>query len=198
MNKKLRLLSVAVALAFAGAVHAQTAVVQSVNNLFNKGATYSASGTETLAATPTDVFVIEGSATKTIYVRSFEVSCVKTTAGQAVVNLIKRSVANTGDSIAVTPVPLDGNDIASVAAVRYYSVNPSALGSAVGTVSRKYMTFPAPATAGWGSLIEQWLWGTTMDRYLTLRGAAQSLAINMGGATLTGAVCTYNATWIER
>lgn len=194
--RKLRLLAGLAAVAFAASAFAQQAVVQSVNNIFNKVATYEGSGTETLAGTPTDVFLISGSATKTVYIKSLDVSCVKTTAGQAIVNLIKRSTANSGASTTVTAVPLDSADVAATAAVRYYSVNPTP-GSAVGTISRRYMTFPAPATAAWGALPEVWNWGQAQDRYLVLRGTGQSLAVNMGGATLTGAVCTYSIKWME-
>jgi hypothetical protein len=197
---KRKFLHLALAAAFAvsaSAAFAQTGVVQSINNLFNKAATYSASSSQTLAATPTDVFLLPGSANKTIYVKSVEVSCVKTTAGQSSVSLVKQSTLGSGAAVSVTPVKMDTNDVASDVAMSFFTVNPTS-GTDIGVVASGYITFPAPATAGFGSHIHRWFFGDQIDRYLVLRGANENLVLNMGGATLTGAVCSYTVTWMER
>jgi Tfp pilus assembly protein FimT len=83
---------------------AQTATVPSVNSLSNRAATYRAviTGIAT-ASTPTDIFRISGSATKTVYIKRISVDGVKTTSGTLLVNLIKRSTANSdGTTVAIT------------------------------------------------------------------------------------------------
>lgn len=197
MNKKLRLLAGAVALAFAGAALAQTAVVQSVNNLFNKGATYHVAAKNfTLAATPTDVCILNGSATKTVYVTKVSVSGLKTTAGLSQVTLFKRTTANTGGTaVAGTEVAADTANAAATAAFQHYTANPT---PGTGTIIySNYMLFAAPAGTTDGVMREVFF-GDKMNQFAVLRGVAQGLAVNLDGATLTGGVFNCSFEWVER
>ena len=67
---------------------------------------YAATALLASAATPTDIAILPGSASKTILVTKVIVSGTKTTAGLVDVLLIKRSTANSGGtSAAMTAVP---------------------------------------------------------------------------------------------
>jgi hypothetical protein len=200
MNKKLRLLAVAAALAaVSSAALAQTAVIQSLNNVVNRAATYSAvAAAFTLAATPTDVCILNGSATKTIYVTKVSVSGLKTTAGLSQVVLAKRSVANTGGTaVAGTEVPSDSSDAAATGTFQHYTANPTP-GALVGNIYQNYMLFAAPAGTTDGVMREVFFSGANMTKPIRLSGVAEGLAVNLAGATLTGG--TFNCTfeWIER
>lgn len=158
--------------------------------------TYSATSLNiATVATPTDVFTITGTATKTVRVTKIVMSGTQTTAGVISVRLIKRSTANTGGtSAAATAVAHDSNNAAATATVLSYTVNPTP-GTAVGDVrSEKYLV-PAPATVGGTALI--WDFGDQSGQHVVLRGIAQVLAINLNSVTLTGGSLTFYVEWTE-
>lgn len=194
---KRKLLVLAAALAFAAPVFAQTAVVQSLNNYQNRGQTYiAASKAFTMAATPTDACILNGSATKTVYVHRVSVSGVKTTAGLSQVTLFKRSVANTGGTaVAGTEVALDSGNAAATAVYQHYTANST---PGTGTIIySNYMSFMAPT--GISDVQPHVIgFGAGMPQYVVLRGVAQGLAVNLDGATLTGGVLNCVFEWSER
>jgi hypothetical protein len=149
------------------------------------------------AATPTDIFTITGSATKTIEVTKLSLNCTQTTSGLINTLVIRRSTADTaGTAVAATVVPLDSTNAAGTATVNAYTANPT-LGTIVGNVrSRKLLATGAAGTAGItdGDLVGFEL-GTQL---LTLRGTGQVLAINLNGTTLTGGNCVAYAEWTEK
>lgn len=161
-------------------------------------ATYSASITGLVAATlATDVFTIYGSATKTIRITGILVSGVQTTASQANVLAIKRSALNTGGtSTAPTRVPYDSQSAAATATVLAYTANPSALGAAVGTLSTRRLFVPGAATASDAQGLEI-KFGEAQQQMVTLRGAAEGLAINLNGVTLAGNSFNITIEWTE-
>lgn len=187
---------------FASAAFSQTATVNSLSNITNKGATYYASSTYTLVANPSDFFVIGGSATKTVYVKSIEASCTLTTAAQFPLYLVKRSTATTVVSAtAVSAVPADSSDGAATATVNSYVSGTAAdptPGTVVGNIAVETMSLLAPGTAGGGRSLFKRDFGTGMDRYIVLRGTAQNLALNFADAATTGAICYVAVSWIER
>lgn len=156
--------------------------------------TYSAAANVATAAAATDIFTITGSATTTIYVTQVIVSGVQTTAGLQDVQLVVRSTADTGGtSGAVTAVPHDSADAAAAATVLAYTANPTT-GTAVGTIRRGYVP-----VAGATSVVNPLVifdFGKR-GRALTLRGIAQVLAVNIGGATLTGGAFDISVEWYE-
>lgn len=174
-----------------------TASTISVQQTDNTTATYSASAiTFTLAAAATDVFVIQGSGTKTIKITRLEFA-VTTTAGSGALisaSWIKRSGANTGASTVATNTPHDSNNAAATATVTFYTANPSVLGASVGAIrairAEAYNTSTAPTYT-------IWTFGDRPGQAIYLRGTSQYLALNFGGATVTNGIACINIEWTE-
>lgn len=157
-------------------------------------ATYSAaiSGLTTVALT-TDFFTITGSATKTVKITNIGISANGSAGANVNLSLIKRSAANTGGtSTSPAVVPHDSNDAAGTAVVRAYTVNPTVLGTVVGTVRVVEQFVSGVVTAGSG--VVEWDFGIRPAKPIVLRGVAQVLAVNLAGVTVTGG--SYNV-WVE-
>lgn len=148
------------------------------------------------AASATDVYNIQGSATKVIKISKIKVSGT-TTSGSAIkltVSLIKRSAANTGGtSVVSTNVPYDSTNGAATAVLRHYTANPSALGAAVGTVRSETLAITASGLTG-GVL--EWNF-TDGGQHVILRGTSEFLSINFNGTSITGAVISISVEWSE-
>ena len=133
------------------------------------------------AATPTDILVFRGSATKIIRVKSILIMGTAAAASNIIVNLIRRSALNTGGTTA--PVPLvsrdSTNDAATCDATRY-SANPTGLGTAVGVVDGGRLNLAPAANGSIDRLLFQYAW--QMDQAFVLRGVSEFLAVNLGGA----------------
>lgn len=169
--------------------------------------TFCASSTFTPAATPTDLVIIEGSATKTVRVLSMKITTTNTAAGSQQFFLIKRSAADTtGTFVAATQVPLDStNSAGSVNRVGHFTANPGALGAAVGTLNTLRVASPAAVPASFAGVKEDagvemidWMINSLLDQPPVLRGVAQTLAINFNGAALVaGQTHAYRVCWME-
>lgn len=168
-------------------------------------ATYSARFTTYAGyATPTDMFTLTGSATKTILITSAVMNIQATTGAPAVVSLIKRSTANTGGtSTPATAIPYDSQNAAATATTNLYTVAPT-LGNTVGTLIDIYgnMTVAVTASPGAFSLIAATRMPTSsvvdIRQAITLRGINEVLAMNWGGAALpTGFVASGYFEWVE-
>lgn len=158
-------------------------------------ATYSSSFNVAAAAAATDIALIGGSATKTIYITKLIISGVQTTAGLPDISVVKRSTADTGGTSTVqTNVPHDSNDPAASASVLAYTVNPAALGTSVGSIRRGFLP-----VAGATSVVNPVVTFEFGDKgkAIILRGIAQQLAVNLNGATLTGGSFDINFEWYE-
>lgn len=176
---------------------AQTATVPSVNSLSNRAATYRAviTGIAT-ASTPTDIFRISGSATKTVYIKSISVNGVKTTSGTLLVNLIKRSTANSdGTTVAITEHPLDSGSAAATAVAVGITANMTVgTGVIIGSQRVAWLSNTAAATPK----AAKWEWGDWgPNSFVVLRGVAQGLAINLDGVTQTGGSANVEVEWME-
>jgi hypothetical protein len=168
--------------------------VEIVANYEKRARTYSASTSVAAAAAATDIFTLTGSASATIYVTRVIVSGIQTTAGLADVQLIKYSTADTGGtSGAVTAVPHDSLDAAATATCLAYTANPTT-GAAVGTFRRGYVP-----VAGATSVVNPVVTFDFGDKgkAVILRGIAQLIAVNLGGATLTGGTFDISIEWYE-
>lgn len=154
------------------------------------------SSDNTPAATPTDVFTITGSASKTIRIKKIVLGGKAGTAGHFVWLLIRRSTANTGGtSTAPAGLKHDTNDPTAAATLALYTVNASPLGTTVGTV-RGGRLFHNLATAQPDRLV--WDFSTNQDKALILRGATDILAINGAGGTLpASATLDIEIEWEE-
>lgn len=160
-------------------------------------ATYSAAATFTAVATPTDVFTITGSGTKTIKVSEIGINGTNTGNTNILINLIKRSSANSaGTPTTATAVPLDSSDAAATAVVRSYTTNPT-LGTTVGSIRVDYAFFPTLASTNAGTSIAH-DFGVDNDKAPTLRGTSEVLAVNLSGVLITGTTSlSIDITWTE-
>lgn len=155
-------------------------------------ATYAfARSTFAIAATPTDVAIINGSATKTVRITRIEIDalCTAATAGALEVQLVKRSAANTGGTSTGSPtgVAYDSNDPAPTSSVTCYTANPSALGTSVGIVrDSKIVPVLSPFTATDFPQHDKLIWdfGNRPEKALVLNNANEGYAINLVGATI--------------
>jgi hypothetical protein len=162
--------------------------------------TYQASVTGLVtAASATDFFTIQGSASKLVTVLNVECYGTASTAATADILMIKRSTANlTGTSTSPTAVPVDSNSGAATAVVKAYTVNPGTLGTAVGTLRAAKMALPLPATGAVLQRLQFLLGDGPFEQPVTLRGVAQTLALNGNAATLgTGAAVSCTVVWTE-
>jgi hypothetical protein len=149
------------------------------------------------AATPTDVLVLQGSATKTLKVKRVVLSGESTAAAQMTVSLIRRSAADTaGTSTSPTPAKADNSDAAPTGVIKLYTANPTGLGAAVATiVSRRLGLNP---TGGLPAAPVEMSFGVRNDEPIVLRGAADFLAINLGGAAVpAGGKIDIAIEWTE-
>ncbi len=146
-----------------------------------------ASITYSATAAPTDVWTITGSATRIVRVHRVIFSGTQTVAGNInTVTIKKHSVANTaGSSSSVTCVPVDSSQIPADATVKIYTANPTVDATAQ-VIWQQGVLVPAPATAVPGVILDFDFTQLLNGKPITLRGIAQELSINMGGALPTG------------
>lgn len=149
-------------------------------------ATYSAgTATFTPPATPTDFFIINGSASKTVRILSLNITATQTTAGVNTFYLIRRTTANSGGTaVSTTVVKHDTNDANPTATLQHYTANPTT-GSSSGFLRTLKLTTPAPASVV--SPVTYELLPLDLKGYpkpITLRGTSEGLAINFNGAAL--------------
>lgn len=147
------------------------------------------------AALATDIFTIIGSGTKTIRIKKVRVSGT-TTSGSPIkvtIRLLKRSTANTGGtSSIVSAVPHDSTSAAGTSVARSYTANPTTLGTLVGAVRAQSTSVQA---AGMPDMVK-WNFHDG-GQPIVLRGAAENLAVNFGGVSITGPVISVYVEWEE-
>lgn len=154
------------------------------------------------ASSATDIFIIGGAANSVVRINRIEITATSTAATSAAldVQLIKRSTAaGGGTSTAPTAVPHDSNNAASVAVLAAYTANPTT-GTSVGTLrSQKLIQTLATQTATDFPLIDHLSWEFgSKGQPITLRAAAEQLAINLNAATATAtASFDISVEWTE-
>lgn len=151
------------------------------------------------AASATDIFAITGSASKTIRILSVGVGGTTSAGSGITVNmtLVKRSSADTaGTSTTLTNVPYDSANGAATAVVKAYTANPT-LGATVGSVLADRLSLPTAGAGGQGGNAAVYNFGNRPGQSVVLRGAAEQLCINLGGATITGPSLTAFIEWTE-
>ncbi len=164
--------------------------------------TYSATTANfTPAATPTDLCVLTGHASNTVKVLDARIGGTATASTVVDIFLVRRSTADTlGTFVAATVVPHDVVDTSVGPVLGHYTANPT-LGSLVGNLTHRKVTFPIGATAvsNVNEPLLPTLFPSAASKPIVLRGPAAQLAINFNGAALpAGAAnwfCTF--TWIE-
>ena len=147
-------------------------------------------------ATPTDFILIQGSATKIVWVKRIYLAGAATAAGTMPVQLAKRSTAGTVGSAALTAVaavPCDSADDAATGVVSTVgTANYTTLGTLTGYVAAGRLQMTALAT-GLAAVPVVWdLSAAGEHRGVALRGVLQHLGINLAGAAIpSGGVIDY-------
>jgi hypothetical protein len=169
-----------------------------VSQLDGRRSTYTAyTAAFTAATTATDIFTIQGSATKIIRILRVEIYVTQTTAAAGNIFLIKRSAANTGGtSVAATRAPFDSVSAAATATVQHYTANPTALGASVGNIRAFRGIVPAPTTVI-NNPVASWEFGTKSGSAIVLRNINELLAVNLSGVTITGNSFIIGCEWTE-
>ena len=147
-------------------------------------------------ATPTDVIVITGSATKTVWVKRIRITGAATAAANMPVTAVKRSTIGTVGSAVLTAVAAakcdstDGTASGVVSTVG--TANYTTVGTTAGNVGAGRLQMTALTT---GLVIVPLEWNFAQnrtDRGIALRGVAEMLCINLGGTALpSGGVIDY-------
>ena len=162
-------------------------------------ATYSAAITGLVAASSaTDIVYITGSATKTIRITRINIGGRATSAASADVQIIRRSTANSGGTCAaMTLVQHDMNTAAPTATVSSCTANPT-LGSTTngGTLRDKQLFLGNLSTSAPGA-DAQFLFADRASSTIVLRGAAQTIGINLNGVTYSGNLMDVDIEWTE-
>lgn len=156
-------------------------------------------------ATPTDLFSIFGSGTKTIQIVAVGIAIQSTAAALQTIDFIKRSAANSGGTpTALTAIPLDSADAAAAAALNTYASAPST-GSSVGTLDEVMLSSAtlttAPSFISFGGFFGGGISPVnvaSLQKPITLRGTGEGLCINYKGAALTaGFLAQVKIVWVE-
>lgn len=209
------LLSAIALLAFAGGAKAQCIGVGGVNNVPQPGivcaqdsvvSTYFVNSIGIVpAATPTDIFCLTGSATRTVRVKQIRVSGTAGTAINITTYLMKHTVANTGGTAASTEAtglptitPADSGFAAATATATAYTANPTIDASRV-FLSSQTMFLPVTSTAV-ASVVAGWNFDAPSSfSPLVLRGIAQQACINYNGVTTpSSGVVTVSMIFTEQ
>lgn len=159
-----------------------------VNQDGQKASYFVGLGANTPAATPTDVAILTGSATKIIRVTRVRLSVQATAAGVIQYDLVKRiagtqSAVNTAFAANTHAGLMDSGDAASTVITAglagVYTANPASLGTLSGIYDSATITMPAN-----GTTVIEWKFCDRPARCPVLRGTTQLMAINGAGHTL--------------
>jgi hypothetical protein len=149
-----------------------------------------------VATTPTDVFTIAGSATKTVRITYISVSGTENNATVRDIQLLKRTTANSGGT-STTPeiVEHDSNSAEATAVVTAYTANPS-LGVLEGVIRSGKLSIPATNLTGAADRLV-WTFGDRPSQVLVLRGISETVAVNLNGVTMSTPSFNLVIEWTE-
>lgn len=137
----------------------------------------------TVASSATDIFIFNGSATKTVVITGIYVSGYSTAASAYELFLVKRSTADTGPQAATaTAVPMDSADAAATATLHSYTANPTA-GTSVGNMADKILSLSVLATNVVTNIVTPFWQPLASEKPIVLHGTAEGVAISGGGTS---------------
>lgn len=147
----------------------------------------------TPVAAPTDIFMIQGSATKTVRIKRIAIYGESTAAGSIGLQLIRRSTQfATQGTATFTPIAaalhdtLDASTPATAVVSYIQTANLTAVGTANGILDIAMLTFGNAGAVPLNSVI--WEFSTRNDKPIILRGLTDFLFIGgFGDALPTGA-----------
>jgi hypothetical protein len=164
----------------------------------NAAATYAAAWTALApASSATDIAVLSGNATNTVVVTRAFVQCTQTTSGTFTVRFLIRTTADSGGtSSTITGYTFDQNNsnTTAVSTVLTYTANPTVNDGTNRLIDSQLITAVSTSATSPNDFA---LWQPRMGQSVILRGTAQQLAINLNGATVSGASCNGSFQWIE-
>lgn len=148
--------------------------------------------------TPTDAFVIEGVAGKTIRVWRVFLSTVQTVAGINTWFLNKHSTANAGGTpVSTAKIPHASGQASSTALVQHYTANPTP-GTSLGSIGTFRLNSPTVTTAGLGNSDLMIDFVSTIGFPIVLQGPTEGLVWNLAGAALpAGLSVVAGVMWTE-
>ncbi len=147
-------------------------------------ATYRPAFDVTGYTTPTDLWQLCGSATKTVKVRYIRLSGTATTATSSDIILVKRSTADTGGTpTSITLTSSDSQNAASGASLVTFAAAPT-LGTLVGAFDDQQLTMPPPTSSTPAVTYLPFEFGARGEQPVVLRGVAECIALNFQGAAL--------------
>jgi hypothetical protein len=150
--------------------------------------------TWTLASAATDITALCGNASNTVIVTGLTLSCTQTTAGNITVQVVKRSTKFTGAWSTMTAVGMNSNYAVTNSTAVFFTANPT-VGTLLAPIDAVKIGAMAAATATANDIyISPADW---RNKALALNGAAECVAVNLLGATVTGGACSARWTWIE-
>lgn len=149
-----------------------------------------------VAANPTDIFTITGSASKIIRILYASVIATRTNSGNFELVALKRSTANSGGtSTSVTAVPHDSNFPAATATALAYTANPT-LGTLVGNLSCD-KPFAPSSTNNDGGELSEFIFAEQGGAQIVLRNTSQVFAINLNATSVAGGTFSITVRWTE-
>lgn len=152
----------------------------------------------TYAANGTDIFTITGSDTKVCRIKHISVDGNAQATVTRTVSLLRRSSPNIGGVSVILPgIPFDSSNAPSTAVVRYYTANPTTLGTLVGTMHNEKLVI---AAAGANTIEDKLEFGTidaTTMQDITLRSSQELIALNLNGVTTTNNSMNIDILWTE-
>ena len=146
-------------------------------------------------ATPTDVIVIKGSATKTVWVKRIKITGAATAAGTMPILAVRRSDAGTVGSAVLTGITGakcdSGHGTATATVSTVGTANYTTVGTTAGNVASGRLQMTALAT-GVAANAVVWEFASRQDRGIALRGILEFLCVNLAGAAVpSGGVIDY-------
>lgn len=158
--------------------------------------TYRATFTALVPAASATDFLTIGGATGVVQVHWIKCNGISTAAATAFIQVIKRSAADTtGTSTTATNVRLNAGQPAATAVVKGYTVNPGALGAAIGTVDAALLSTNTLATSAFAS---KDLVFDFSNQNMFLEAATTYLVLNANATSLTsGASLNCTVEWNE-
>lgn len=162
----------------------------------HRKASYRYAGTFTPVASPTDVIMIQGSATKTLRIKRIALGGVATANGNLPATLIRRSTQFTTQGTAVFNAVTGGkmdnvNDAAPTGVVATIgTANLTSVGTTVANLGQGRLFLPTTGTGGPTSPLI-WEFATRQDKPIILRGVADFLFINFNATLPAGGIIDY-------
>lgn len=152
----------------------------------------------TYAALGTDIFTIQGSNSKVIRIKHISIDGNSQQTATRTVTLLKRSSPNTGGtSTILTATPFDSFNDLSQATVRYYTANPTTLGTLIGPIHNEKLVIAAAGANTIEDKLDYGTMGENVMQDITLRSSNEIFAVNMNGVTTANNTMNIDIVWTE-